>query len=211
MYTVLKIICFLFKINKLSKYSVSLDLGLIFLTPNILCCYHWELPQWRTMTQWPSEQGHAMLWEDPCVWICLSLPMWGWPRLRHPCIAFSPTSVSNWRQTNRDRDHSLFIDNELLACFTPVQLRHICLCCLTTSPCRLKRPHCETFIEVYFSKWAPSWVRLSCLAKSNGKCDFVTSLSFVLEFVVVWGNRVYCISLVKPYCMCYVQEMLYFV
>lgn len=140
--------------KKLSKYSLSLDLHVSFMTPNIFCCCRWEQPQWRTLTQRPPEQGHAMLEEDPPVWICLSLPMWAWPRLRHPCVAFCPTSASNWLQTNRDHDHSLFIDR-LLSCFTPVQLRHICLCCLTTSPCRLKRPHCETFIEVYFSKWAP--------------------------------------------------------
>lgn len=36
--------------------------------------------------------------------------------------------------------------------FTPVRLRHICLCSLTTSPCWVERPHCETFIEVYFPK-----------------------------------------------------------
>lgn len=126
-----------------------------------------------------TKKGQTMLSEDHCVWICLFLPMWGWPRLRHPCAPFSPTSVSNWQQTNRDRDHSLFIDNELLLCFTPVRLRHICLCCLTTRPCWLKRLHCETFIEVYFPKLAPSWVRLSWYTKSNGKCDSVTSLSFV--------------------------------
>lgn len=164
------------------------------MTPNILCCCRWELPQWRTLTQRPPEQGHLMLGEDPSVWICWSLPMWGWPRLRHPCIAFSPTSASNSRQTNRGHDHSLFID-ELLSCFTLVQLRHICLCCLTTSPCRLKRPHCETFIEVYFPKWAPSWVWLRWFAESNGKCDFVRSLSLVLEFVVLRGNRVLTASL----------------
>lgn len=42
----------------------------------------------------------------------------------------------------------------------------------------------------YFPKRTPSWFRLSWFTKSSGKCDFVRSLSFVLEFVVMRDNRV---------------------
>lgn len=48
------VIDFLLKLNKLSKYSVSLDLSLIFLTLNILYCCHWELPQ-RSEEQWLND------------------------------------------------------------------------------------------------------------------------------------------------------------
>lgn len=174
----------------MSKYSH--DFEVLFMTPSIFYCCCWEQLQWRTLTQRPPGQGHAMLEEDPSVWICLSLPMWGWPRLRHPCVAFSPTSASNWLQTNRDHDHSLFIDRLLFVLYNSPVTSYFVYAVWQRAPADWKGYIVKYLLRFISQNGLP---RLSWFTKSNGKCDFVRSLSFVLEFVVLRGNRGFITSL----------------
>lgn len=110
---------------------------------------------------------------------CLSLPVWGWPGLHHPCAASTPTSVSTRLQTDRDRDHSLFIASEhyshsiyAIGRVTSYLFRPF----LTTSLWQLTKPYCETLIGIDLLKIASlqSW-----LTNRNCKCDFVRLLSYI--------------------------------
>lgn len=139
--------CYLsFLFSNLSIYSLWYDLGGIFLMSSdvvVTGSSHIQQP-WHNGCQ-NIAVTRCSEWTPVFVFACLSPCEVDPDYTTHGLLSPSHLSPIDGKPSETMTTH-YSETTSYLRDFTPVQLRHICLCSLTTSPCWVERPHCETFI-----------------------------------------------------------------